>query len=84
MVISLSLTLSLSLSLSLSLFPFIPTSHVFVNSSVLSSLNALSAVTWEDILKPSFGEKVSETGKTWVTRIFNKFKNRGSYMTARV
>ena len=39
-----------------------------------SSLNALSAVTWEDILKPSLGEKVSETGKTWVTRILGKLK----------
>ena len=33
-----------------------------------SCLNALSAVTWEDILKPFLGE-LSETKKTWITRI---------------
>ncbi|KAK3580515.1 hypothetical protein CHS0354_009467 [Potamilus streckersoni] len=37
-------------------------------STMSSCLNALSAVTWEDILKPFVGNR-SESYKTWVTRI---------------
>jgi hypothetical protein len=34
-----------------------------------SCLNALAAVCWEDMLKPLIGEKVSESTKTWITRL---------------
>jgi hypothetical protein len=37
-----------------------------------SCLNALAAVTWEDMLKPFFGH-ISESRKTWVTRLLGKF-----------
>ncbi|XP_056002759.1 sodium-coupled monocarboxylate transporter 1-like [Ostrea edulis] len=37
-------------------------------STMSSCLNALSAVTWKDILEPFLGEK-TETQKTWITRI---------------
>ncbi|KAL3885461.1 hypothetical protein ACJMK2_025517 [Sinanodonta woodiana] len=37
-------------------------------STMSSCLNALSAVTWEDILKPYVGNR-SESYQTWVTRI---------------
>ncbi|XP_048750733.2 sodium-coupled monocarboxylate transporter 1-like [Ostrea edulis] len=37
-------------------------------STMSSCLNALSAVTWKDILEPFFGEK-TEAQKTWITRI---------------
>jgi hypothetical protein len=38
-----------------------------------SCLNALAAVCWEDMLKPLIGEKVTESTKTWITRILGKF-----------
>jgi len=34
-----------------------------------SCLNALSAVTWEDILKPMIGHKTTESAKTWITKV---------------
>ncbi|XP_078329162.1 sodium-coupled monocarboxylate transporter 1-like [Crassostrea virginica] len=37
-------------------------------STMSSCLNALSAVTWKDILEPFLGKK-TETQKTWITRI---------------
>ncbi|KAK3094561.1 hypothetical protein FSP39_003422 [Pinctada imbricata] len=37
-------------------------------STMSSCLNALSAVTWEDILKPFWGD-LSESKKTWITRL---------------
>ena len=37
-----------------------------------SCLNALAAVTWEDMLKPFFGH-ISESRQTWVTRLLGKF-----------
>jgi hypothetical protein len=37
-----------------------------------SCLNALAAVTWEDMLEPFFGH-ISESRKTWVTRLLGKF-----------
>ena len=37
-----------------------------------SCLNALAAVTWEDMLKPFFGY-ISESRQTWVTRLLGKF-----------
>lgn len=36
-----------------------------------SCLNALSAVTWKDILEPFLGKK-TETQKTWITRILGR------------
>ncbi|KAI8785772.1 sodium-dependent multivitamin transporter [Biomphalaria glabrata] len=38
-------------------------------SSVSSSLNALGAITWEDILKPRFDKSLTEYQKTIVTKI---------------
>ncbi|WAR31349.1 SC5AC-like protein [Mya arenaria] len=38
-------------------------------SSMSSSLNALAAVVWEDILKPCVGHRVSETARTWITKV---------------
>ncbi|XP_055872563.1 sodium-coupled monocarboxylate transporter 1-like [Biomphalaria glabrata] len=38
-------------------------------SSVSSSLNALGAITWEDILKPRFEKTLTESQKTFVTKI---------------
>jgi hypothetical protein len=43
----------------------------FIISTMSSCLNALSAVTWKDILEPFLGEK-TETQKTWITRILGK------------
>ncbi|XP_052220142.1 sodium-coupled monocarboxylate transporter 1-like isoform X1 [Dreissena polymorpha] len=37
-------------------------------STMSSCLNALAAVTWEDILKPAIGHKVSERVKTWISK----------------
>ncbi|KAK7467994.1 hypothetical protein BaRGS_00036772, partial [Batillaria attramentaria] len=38
-------------------------------SSMSSSLNALSAVTWEDFLKPVLGHRLTELQKTWVAKL---------------
>ncbi|XP_053387469.1 sodium-coupled monocarboxylate transporter 1-like [Mercenaria mercenaria] len=38
-------------------------------STMSSCLNALAAVCWEDVFKPLIGEKVSESTKTWITRV---------------
>ncbi|CAL1536058.1 unnamed protein product [Lymnaea stagnalis] len=38
-------------------------------SSVSSSLNALGAITWEDILKPRYDKKLTEYQKTLVTKL---------------
>ncbi|KAH3802713.1 sodium-coupled monocarboxylate transporter 2-like [Dreissena polymorpha] len=37
-------------------------------STMSSCLNALAAVTWEDILKPAIGDKVTERVKTWISK----------------
>lgn len=41
-------------------------------SSVSSSLNALAAITWEDFLKPSLGDRLTERQKTWVTKVLGR------------
>ncbi|KAH9509624.1 Sodium-coupled monocarboxylate transporter 1 [Bulinus truncatus] len=38
-------------------------------SSISSSLNALGAITWEDILKPRYDKRLTEHQKTLVTKI---------------
>ncbi|XP_053387058.1 sodium-coupled monocarboxylate transporter 1-like [Mercenaria mercenaria] len=38
-------------------------------STMSSCLNALSAVTWEDIFKPLIGDRVTETTKTWIIKL---------------
>lgn len=38
-------------------------------STMSSCLNALSAVTWEDCLKPLLAERVSERAKTWIIKL---------------
>ena len=38
------------------------------HSTMSSCLNALSAVTWEDICKPLIGHKVSESQRTWIIK----------------
>ncbi|XP_059145998.1 sodium-coupled monocarboxylate transporter 1-like isoform X2 [Physella acuta] len=38
-------------------------------SSVSSSLNALGAITWEDVLKPRYDHRLTEYQKTLVTKI---------------
>ncbi|WAR30615.1 SC5AC-like protein, partial [Mya arenaria] len=38
-------------------------------STMSSCLNALSAVTWEDIFKPLIGHRTSETAKTWIIKL---------------
>ena len=40
-----------------------------IYSTMSSCLNALSAVTWEDVLKPVMEHKISETVKTWITKV---------------
>ncbi|KAL4216282.1 Sodium-coupled monocarboxylate transporter 1 [Mactra antiquata] len=42
-------------------------------STMSSCLNALSAVTWEDIVKPLVGHKVSESGKMWIIKLLVAF-----------
>ncbi|KAH3802762.1 hypothetical protein DPMN_156444 [Dreissena polymorpha] len=37
-------------------------------STMSSCLNALAAVTWEDIFKPVIGHKVTERVKTWISK----------------
>ncbi|BFZ26140.1 hypothetical protein BsWGS_29179 [Bradybaena similaris] len=38
-------------------------------SSVSSSLNALAAITWEDVLKPHLDKRLSESRKTLMTKV---------------
>ncbi|XP_076438815.1 sodium-coupled monocarboxylate transporter 1-like [Babylonia areolata] len=38
-------------------------------STMSSCLNALAAVTWQDFLQPVLGHRMTESGKTWVTRL---------------
>ena len=49
---------------------------ILIFSTMSSCLNALSAVTWEDILKPVIGQKVSESVKTWITKFLGKHSMR--------